>query len=304
MGENSCNLTFKSHHTMQTRTDESVGTISTPRRVYGKDLLIRSRDNRDVTIYVIERADGKFSPSRLKCRFGSEHFLFIKNKNLHDLPPSLRGTLMCINDMIGLILKIRGTHCIFEVLLPSKKKGQLFVFDLSRKDSGLIAFYLQQIQGPLLGVPSLHVKTARKQYPYLDRLGHISMDPAGPHVFETRPMKDIPEAVLDELNSHTECLSRIRGVASSKHHRRDQKRKKMCPYHHVLYMVDHSGRVSFLEKANVFYIPLGMPFGSTNGPSGKWYVNLAFSTHMQSTSFLTCDFLFSNVSACFSINLL
>ena len=185
---------------------------------------------------------------------------FLKNNNLQDSHNGLRGVLILIDYEVGLIVRSAGTHVLLQVLLPRSDRPQWKLVDLSQGNFHY-GFFLQQIQGPMVGELTCTSRQRSKAYPYLLE-GNLYMDPAGPHCFLPMPQYHIPKVILDDfflLDDNLLLTGQHKGTSA---HVRNKRRSKMG---HVLY-IEHTNDQSFTEmgaNANKFLIPIGKPHNAT-----------------------------------------
>ena len=238
------------------------------RNIRGLDYLIRYRDGSSkVHMYVINKDFGRFTTERfdkISKASKSNQYFFIKNKNLHNLPNSLNGTLALLNGQIGLIQKQKGFYALFHVLMPCQNAGTTIIVNLA-DEVNVSGCYLQQIYGDRIGIPSRIGVESRHSYPYMDRHNNLCMDPAGPHVFVVPGVKTLPSEILEMFIKMPDDLSITHNEGASKCQKRLRKNQDV----HVLYILDEGSRRMFPNGRDVFYVPLGKPAESvTKDPCG------------------------------------
>ena len=199
---------------------------------------------------------GRFTQNALLSTLGytqrDKIQLFVKNNNLHCAGNGLRGPLLLINYRIGLILKSRGSFILFQVLYPSRERGQNFILDLRKKDR-YYGFFLQQVYGArVLKLQASKNKTRFAPYPYTIE-GHVYMNPDGPDF--CIPPTSVPEEFMKRFNRLPDNFC-FKNYSTPSPHIRNLRNAKSSL---VVYVADSFSRTYLGERANCFYAPVGEP---------------------------------------------
>ena len=228
--------------------------------MYGSDYIVVYSNRGDKVLVqeiTSEQGDsGRFTQNALLSTLGYSQRekiqLFVKNNNLHCAGNGLRGPLLLINYRIGLILKSRGSFILFQVLYPSRERGQNFILDLRKKDR-YYGFFLQQVYGArVLKLQASKNKTRFAPYPYTIE-GHVYMNPDGPDF--CIPPTSVPEEFMKRFNRLPDNFC-FKNYSTPSPHIRNLRNAKSSL---VVYVADSFSRTYLGERANCFYAPVGEP---------------------------------------------
>ena len=145
-----------------------------PRTVKGRDLLVYLKDGMAVHTPI----EAKMQVEDVRNGQFLSKFHFIVNRNLHSMPPQLRGALCYVRNRIWVVVKAVGRKAILLLLLPSQggqtrgSQPHFLLVDLLEE----MGFYLQQINGerPLPLNPTFN-KSPNAPMPLTDSTGCIKM---------------------------------------------------------------------------------------------------------------------------------
>jgi hypothetical protein len=116
----------------------------TDRAACGSDLIVYLEGD-DKTPEAVEVMD-RCTEAGLRSKFGgADAVVFIKNKNLQELPIYLRGAILwlAVMKVISVVIKANGEHAYVEILFPASRKGEKLTIATKRLEGA----YLQQILG-------------------------------------------------------------------------------------------------------------------------------------------------------------
>lgn len=256
--------------------------IPTQRTVYGRDRVVTYTESSDTVsvryIHSHQGDKGRFSPQCLLETLGFNEetatIQFVMNNNLHKDGKGCRGAVLLVNLCIGMIVQSVGSFILFHVLCPRRLSG-FKIIDLRIKDR-YYGFYLQQIRGPCVGVPSTHRHgptnnidtTGVHNYPYcvpyiID--GRVYMDPAGPDFCVPVVMDTVKESNEIIANEFTALVNNLCSRSDTKTRIRTRNLRKSNKAN-VLYVVDSRARVDMGNNADMFYVPAGAPVPGAKCP--------------------------------------
>lgn len=205
--------------------------------VVGQNLRVFSVDAR-LTPACLQNGDFK----------GSHHFII--NRNLHNLPNQLRGTLILVSCKVGVVIKAVNCHAIVLNLLPQKYRGTYSLVNLAE----MKGYYLQQVGGTnLLGDPREECK------PLLDVQGFIKMSNDGPTVvptidlFQLKPCPMELQVRLTEIS--IDLVDRNPSIM-----RKRKRQTKMVP---VLHVLDMGALRRNVTTNSTYRLPIGGIYGVT-----------------------------------------
>lgn len=226
------------------------------RNVYGTDLVISYCSQRDIVLVrqiTGKQGDGgRYTISRLLLGMGHKErddvLLFVKNNNLHEAGHGLRGALVIINNVIGLVTKTKGTCILFQVLLPNRWRDSFHVIDLKRKDR-YHGYFLQQVHGERPAVlQSEHFERIKQVgYPYM-KGGYVYMDPAGPDF--CIPSNNIPDDVRLKFDRLRDNLCIRNNTATSRNPNLPKSKETGSRNPNLQKSKETSSRNPNLEKSN------------------------------------------------------
>ena len=250
------------------------------RTVYGRDRVVTYNENTDTVsvryIQAHQGDNGRFSLEILLETLGINEkaatMQFVMNNNLHNDGKGCRGAVVLINLCIGMVVQSTGTFIMFHVLCPRRLSG-FKVIDLRIKDR-YYGFFLQQIRGPCIGVPtsrhygSKHHPTGVHSYPFCEPYiidGKVYMDPSGPDFCVPvlmKTVKEVNETLAKKFTALVNNLCCTNDEKTSSRIRNLRKSKKA----NVLYVVDSEARVAMNNNADMFYVPAGSPVPGVKCP--------------------------------------
>lgn len=256
--------------------EEADPAVLTQRTVYGRDRVVTYTESSDTVsvryIHSHQGDNGRFSPQCLLETLGFNEetatMQFVMNNNLHKDGKGCRGAVLLVNLCIGTIVQSVGSFILFHILCPRRHSGFKLI-DLRIKDR-YYGFYLQQIRGPCIGVPTTlrHGPTNEHNYPYCvpyiidDR---VYMDPAGPDfcvpvVMDT--VKESNEIIANQFTALTNNLC----VRSDKKTTSRMRNLRKSHKANVLYVVESRARVDMGNNADMFYVAAGAPVPGAKCP--------------------------------------